>query len=251
MDTASIVAETLSLSQTVLPLHSSFIGRPLSTPPSPLFILLLACSALWLYSPKVRSLCFGSRIVTFFVYPLVWLPLHTSAAEEGEKHDNNPEATLITLDFLVVFNSLCLIPPCLIFNASLLIISHEVRSLWLWEKIYRMQQWKQDDMEGEAEEWVGWGPLVETLVRMTACEETAACQPDDCSCLPEHLMARQCHSVYGSRACLTSLLSMSPFYRFQQLVEDKSIGFPFESSGMNTGSVFIAWFLIDGSPWPV
>lgn len=114
------------------------------------------------------------------------------------------------------------------------------------KEMYRIQPWKQDDMEGEAQEWVGWGPPVETLVRRTACEETAACQPDDCSCLPEHLMARQCHSVYGSRACLTSLLSMSPFYRFQQLVEDKSIGFPFESSGMNTGSVFIAWFLIDG-----
>lgn len=63
-----------------------------------------------------------------------------------------------------------------------------------------------------------------TLVRRTACEETAGCQPDDYSCLPrEHIMARQRHSLYGSRARLTCLLSASPFSGFQPLTEDKSI----------------------------
>lgn len=63
-----------------------------------------------------------------------------------------------------------------------------------------------------------------TLVRRTACEETAGCQPDDCSCLPrKHIMARQRHSLYGSRARLTRLLPASPFSGFQPLTEDKSI----------------------------
>lgn len=69
-----------------------------------------------------------------------------------------------------------------------------------------------------------------TLVRRTACEETAGCQPDDYSCLPrEHIMARQRHSLYGSRAHLTRLFSASPFSGFQPLTEDKSIWLLFQS----------------------
>lgn len=87
----------------------------------------------------------------------------------------------------------------------------------------KLQKWKQDDRERKIEEWEGCGPPVKTLVRRTACEEAAAYQLDDCYCLPEHLMAEQCHSLYASRAHLTSFISMSRFYKTKQLIKDKSI----------------------------
>lgn len=70
--------------------------------------------------------------------------------------------------------------------------------------------------ERKIEEQEACGPPVKALVRRTACEEAAACQLDDCYCLPEHLMAGHCHSLYASRAHLASFISMSRFYTTKQ-----------------------------------
>lgn len=101
MDTASIVTKTLFLPHTLSSLSTPLlIGHPLSTPLFPLFILSLSCFARWLYSPKVRSLYFGSRIVTLFSLQLQLCTM----LQRGRKHDNNLEATLSISGFPAVFN---------------------------------------------------------------------------------------------------------------------------------------------------
>lgn len=68
---------------------------------------------------------------------------------------------------------------------------------------------------------------------------------DDCHCLPEHLMAGQCHSLYASRAHLSSFISVSHCYKTEQLIKGQIDFAPFWTRGMNSGSIFITSFLID------
>lgn len=126
----------------------------------------------------------------------------------------------VSLGFLL-FLTLLLIPSPSLFLCA--IVNNLPCTVRLVMREKKLQKWKQDDRERKIEEWEGCGPPVKTLVRRTACEEAAACQLDDCYCLPEHLMAGQCHSLYASRAHLTSFISMSRFDKTKQLIKDKSI----------------------------
>lgn len=108
----------------------------------------------------------------------------------------------------------------LFINKRLLIAVQPAIGKGRWNMALKRGQYGGRGLRNEWDEALQRG----TLVRRTASEETAGCQLDDCSCLPrELLMARQRHSLYGSRARLTPLLSASPFSGFQPLTEDKSI----------------------------
>lgn len=182
MDTASIVTKTLFLSHKLSSLSTPLsIAHPLSTPLSPLFILFLSCYARWLYSPKVRSLYFGSRIVTLFSLRL--FDCSYIQCCRGGKHDNNPEATLSISGFPAVFNPLFWSTLLLFFYVSLLIIFYVLCSWWREKKKYINKNRMIEKLKNE--EWEGCGPPVKTLVRRTACEEPAACQfkSNGCWCL--------------------------------------------------------------------
>lgn len=136
MDTASIVTKTLFLSHKLSSLSTPlFIAHPLSTPLSPLFILLLSCSARWLYSPKVRSLYFGSRIVTLFSLRLFDCSC-TQYCRRGWAVGGNMTTTLrqlwVSVGFLL-FLTLLLIRSPSPFFVSLLVMYCVLCSRW-WEK---------------------------------------------------------------------------------------------------------------------
>lgn len=164
MDTASIVTKTLFLSHKLSSLSTPlFIAHPLSTPLSSLFILLLSCSARWLYSPKVRSLCFGSRIVTLFS-----LRLFDCRCAQCCRGGGNMTTTLrqlwVSLGFLL-FLTLLLIRSPSPFFVSLLIICCVLCSQW-WEKkkyINKNRITEKEKLRNERDVVLQWRPWWEGL----------------------------------------------------------------------------------------
>lgn len=136
------------------------------------------------------------------------------------KHDNNPEATLSISVFPAVFNpsfdplSSFLCAPLLIIDVCCAVadeskINKLIEKEW-WRK-EKLRLWSSNEDLGE--KVCPWraGSLPVQIKWMLIV--------DDSHCLPEHLMAGQCHSPYASRAYLTSFILVSRFYKTEQLIK--------------------------------